>query len=472
MSAAIIPKTASAIDAGKMALRYEPRSPHALQLVQCLMESVVVPAWPAGAPPRPSSLAAAQRALAALVADLLKLQAEGRWGACGMSPKDFTSLPFGRDIFTRVRDALEAAGHLTVLPGRQHLTRFTNLHTGQPGPVLSGGGWVSRFQLTPAALEVARVAGLDVGAWVDHWGRAAIGNASKPSTAPLLVLRSRAERVYGKRSPGVDMMVDWADPKAAAILRDLQEHNAFLAEVGIGGVAFTGLRRIFNDGDQTGFAWQWGGRFYSLPGGERYEALSGEERRGAITIGGFRTGEADIRASHLSFIYAMKGLPFAPGAADPYALAGLPRDLAKLWVAQAIGSDKATAQRWSPKAKQRYDDIAPGRKLASDYPISMVREAVLNVHPVLGGLGCPDVPSFLDLQFHESEVLRDAMARLRRKGIGSLPVHDSLIVPAGKLGQASDAMKEAYSRYIENLTGKPCLVELAVHLKGLEDPTG
>jgi hypothetical protein len=466
--AAPIPRTASLADAGKMGLRYEARSPEAQQLVQGLMEGVVVPAWPEGAQLRPSSLAAAQRALAALVADLLKLETDGRWGACGMSPKDFTSLPFGRDIFTRVRDALEAAGNLTVLPGRQQLTQFTNRHTGQPGPVHSGGGWVSRFQLTPAALEGVRTAGVDVGAWGTHWGRAAITKASKASTAPLLVLRSRAERVYGTRSPGADMMVDVNDPKAAAILQDLQEHNAFLAAADIGGVAFPGLRRMFHDGDRTGFAWQRGGRFYSLPGGERYEALSGEDRREAITIGGLRVGEADIRASHLSFLYALRGLPFDPGASDPYALAGLHRDLAKLWVAQAIGRDNATARRWAPKAQQRYEEIAPGRRLADDHPIAIVGAAVLAVHPVLGALGRPDVPSFLDLQFHESEVLREAMAQLRRKGIGSLPVHDSLIVPAGELQEASKTMKEAFSSHIESLTGKPCSVKLAVQIKGDE----
>lgn len=456
-------------DAGKMGLRYEARSPEALRFVQGLLDDVVLPAWPEGTQRRPASVEASRRALGALLADLLKFEADRRAGACGTSPKDFTGLNFGRDIFIRVRDALQAAGLLKVQPGRQQLHNWTNHATGA-AVVTSGGGFVSRFRLTPKALELARGLGVDRGDYGTHWGRPTTAKSLKPSKAPLLVVRAKAERVYGVRNTGANLPVDATDPKAAAFLQDLKEHNAFLMATGVGGFAFAGLRRIFSNGDRPGFAWQWGGRFYSLPGGEQYEALSGEARRDCITLGGAQVGEADIRASHLSILYALKGLPFDPGAFDPYAIGGLERDVVKLWVAQTIGRDSVTGNRWSPKARQRFGELKPGRELAKDYPIADVRETVLAVHPVLRALGSPDAPTSLDLQFHESEILRDAMAALRHKGIPSLPVHDSLVAPVDALQDAGVAMKDAFGGYVERLTGKPCSVAPAVQLKGLDDP--
>lgn len=458
-------------DAGKMSLRNGPRSSEARQLVQSFMNNAVLPAWPIGSARRPTSIAASERALGALLADLLELEAAGRAGAYGASPKDFTILPFGRDIFIRVRDALEAAGHLTVHKGRQQLHRFTNRLTGQPGPVLTGGGEVSRYRLTAAALELVDGAGVDLADWASHWRRRATVKAGKLSKAPLLVVRAQAERVYGEKSRGRDLSVDLAHPRAAEFLQDLEEHNAFVLAAGVDGIAYRGSRRIFNDGDQPGFAWQWGGSFISLPGGEGPEGLSGDDRRSLITIGGERVGEVDMRACQLSILYALEGLAFDPDALDPYALAGLDRALVKEWAVKAVGTGKVNYARWSKGALAYYAKAQPGRRLEKDHPIATVREATVARHPVLRSLGSAGRTA-LDLQFHQSEVMRAAMKRLRQAGVASLSVHDSLLVAINALPAASAAIVGAFLAYMEAAAGRPCSVKPAVRIKGQEGLTG
>lgn len=93
---------------------------------------------------------------------------------------------------------------------------------------------------------------------------------------------------------------------------ELEELNAYLETVLIEGFAFSGLRRIFNNGDQPGFAWQWGGRFYSVPGGDDYMRWKGGKaaRADAIRLQGERVGEVDLSASHLTVLYGLLGERF------------------------------------------------------------------------------------------------------------------------------------------------------------------
>jgi hypothetical protein len=107
------------------------------------------------------------------------------------------------------------------------------------------------------------------------------------------------------------------------------------------------------------------------------------------------------------------------------------------------------ARQWSGTAKADYQAQYPGRVLKEDYPISMVGEAILRRHPALRRLEGNEI-STLDLQYHESEVLKMAMADLRKShGIPALPIHDGLIVPLSRLEEAEKALKGAFRMYIE-----------------------
>ena len=457
-------------NAGKMSLRRAPTSPEAIAFVEKLLGDFVVPAWPGGKAVRPSSVAKAKVALGALMADLLKLEAEGLAGAYGASPKDFVALGFSLDIFKPVRAAMIDAGLLRMRAGHQRFVNFTNRSTGLPAPTISHGGEVTRYRLTSEALYRASAAGVVLEAWKDHWGRAETAAPTKPmkaSTAPVVVLRARAESVRGQHRQGRDMLVDEADPKVAAFIADLKEHNAFMMSAGVAGIGFRGLRRIFNDGDLPGFDWQRGGRFYSVSDGEAPEKLDGATRRSVITIGGERVGEADLKAAQLCILYALKGLALDPPSTDPYTVAGVDRDIVKDWITKALGSGNVEYARWPRKAQDEYAAAHPGRRLSKDVPVATVREAMLALHPVLKHLGEPGFRA-VDLQYHESEVIRRAMASLRRRGTPSLPVHDSLVTPVGALEDAAAAIRAAFARYFAELNGMTCSVVPAVQLKGPE----
>jgi hypothetical protein len=92
--------------------------------------------------------------------------------------------------------------------------------------------------------------------------------------------------------------------------------------------------------------------------------------------------------------------------------------------------------------------------LRKDFPIGSVREAVLNRHPILYRLETSGI-STLDLQYHESEILRLAMDELREgHDIPSLPIHDGLIVAVQNLEVAEETLVGAFNTYIQRETGR------------------
>lgn len=454
--------------AGPMHLRSLAKSDEAQQLVERLIEEATLRHRPTL---RPSSLGKHRKALGAIFGDLLKLEAEGRCGGHGVAPRDFPAgLGFGRDIFLQVKEDLVRAGLLAYEPGWQRLHNWTNFNTGAP-TVSSGGGMVSRFQLSAKALDLTQAAGVSLDAWEDHWEREKAARAPVPKNAALIVLRARkGPRVAGARERGVDLPVDFSQSSVAAMTEDLRAHNTFLLDRGVEGVEFLGLRRLFTDGDQPDFNWQRHGRFYSMPGAEAYENLKGKgvERRRRLRLGGQRVGEVDIRASHLTLLYALRGLPFTVSG-DPYAVTGLDRELVKRWIAQALGRDNIRARTWSGDARQYFASVRPGEKLKDAVPFRSFGEKVLTHHPILRDLGQPGVPTSAELTFHESEVLRRAMATLRLQGIPSLPVHDSLLVPVGELQRAAVVIVDAFLGHVESVVGVSPNVVPSVQLKLSED---
>jgi hypothetical protein len=67
--------------------------------------------------------------------------------------------------------------------------------------------------------------------------------------------------------------------------------------------------------------------------------MSPPEKRLEMTINGEAVAEIDIRASHLTIIYAKLGAPLRPDK-DPYEgikHLGVDRTIAKLWVVVSLG---------------------------------------------------------------------------------------------------------------------------------------
>ena len=419
-----------------------PISAEASQAVEALLADIVVPSRPQ--PLRPSSLQKYRVALGALLSDLLRFQGTGAGGKHAMSPQHFPSseIGFGRTIFVPIKTALVTHGLIEFANGWNH--------TGEgfsPGSVVRWGGDVAFFR--PTGLLVERLGSAASDPWHHHW-RA--GKPSVPQDVPRLVLRARKLR---GRDTGEDMPFEPQEPLAALWLADLEEANSYLASKNIEGIAFSGLRRIFNDGDQPGKRWKRGGRYYSLAGGDAYEMMNGETRRSLIRFDGEAAAEVDIAASHLTVLYAIHGQPFDATKGDPYEVAGIHREAVKAFVTIALGRAAAEGNRWSPRAREKYAEQRPGRNLSSDYRFSDVRAAVIQKHPILHELAEDDIIA-LDLQWHESEILRIAMANLRRdKDIPSLPVHDSLVVPASKTEVAEHELRWAFKAHFESETVAP-----------------
>ncbi|TCU61271.1 hypothetical protein EDF58_101585 [Novosphingobium sp. PhB57] len=459
--------------AAPMTLRCDANSVEAIGFIEGLLDTLSFP------DPKkllkPSTVERRRRALRALMADLMQLAPQGLAGYHGMAPKNFPAklLGFGYDVFLPVKDALVAAGLLDFAPGRQRLHSFDNRDTGKQGSVVQQGGYQARFRLTKLALEQAQGAGVDLKAWADHWNLPETlqetGTLLQPAS-PLVELRGRAGRVKGRKVQGLSMDVDMASPAIQPIIEDLQAHNGFLEVAGVAGVDFVGLRRIFNDGGEPDFAWNKGGRFYSRRAegmGKAYEVLSGDQRRKRVKFGGEAVGEVDMSASQLRILYAVlaEELP-AELSDDLYALPGASRDAVKLVIAQALGKDGAHAKRWGSEASKAYAKAA-GKRLQEDHPFKVVHHVALKCHPILERLGGDGCPTALGLQFIESEIIREAMALLRREGIPSLPVHDSLIVPVSKLDDAEEALRDAFMSVVNSLIGKPTMILPKIVRKGL-----
>jgi hypothetical protein len=85
----------------------------------------------------------------------------------------------------------------------------------------------------------------------------------------------------------------------------------------------------------------------------------------------------------------------------------------------------------------------PGIRKAP-YPMKTIKQKVLERHPLLarwGGVIRGRVYDWRDLMFIESEAIIGAMLTLMRNHqVPSLPVHDSLIVPASKFLVAKGAL--------------------------------
>ena len=342
---------------------------------------------------RPSSAIKLRLAVGAIVSGLVKHEVDGLWGAHGTSPKDFTSLPFGRQFFLQATSGLEALGYLDTMPG------WPRWSSTPGGLIYNHGGRVARFRLTEKFVTLAASVGVSLADWKEHWARSPSKRVEVPVDVPRLVLRGATKNEWPIREEGKPLPIAADDLRAVELLEGVKAHNAFLERQTIGGVSFPGLRRIFNDGDQPGLKWRRGGRYFSLPGGEAYEMMSGNERRSDLTINGSAVGEVDLAASHLTLLYALLEEPF-DAQVDPYAIPDVDRDVVKSWVTQALGIGSSDAKRWSVTARKDFAKVTghvtagETARYTKQFRIEQIRDAIEAIDPKIDlGFLCPDQPT-------------------------------------------------------------------------------
>ena len=125
----------------------------------------------------------------------------------------------------------------------------------------------------------------------------------------------------------------------------------------------------------------------------------------------------------------------------------LDREVAKFWINASFGNSKLLS-RWNEDNLESIEVRLTKRELSGFdpklYPMKMIRQKVLERHPLLarwGGEIRGRVRDYGDLMFLESEVIIGAMLSLMREHeVPSLPEHDALIVPASKFQVAKGVL--------------------------------
>ena len=254
-------------------------------------------------------------------------------------------------------------------------------------------------------------------------------------------------------------------PASRKLEADVQELNEFLSRQQIEGGAHQGYIRIFQNGDEAGFNWNYGGRLYSQPPATNYQQMS-KKARLKMTFNGEPVAEIDIRASYLTLFYGWYGKQLDLDS-DPYHLPGLGpagRDVAKLWMVATFGSPKPIS-KWPSALLKGYEEDHKKKLDRKRYPVKLVREKALLQHPLMARWGEPRkgrVRTWADLMYWESVVMvATMMALMRDHGVPSLAVHDSLIVPRSASNIAATALKDRF-RSVTRMEA-----QVSVHPKGL-----
>ncbi|WP_116599857.1 hypothetical protein [Primorskyibacter marinus] len=297
------------------------------------------------------------------------------------------------------------------------------------GDKIKGKRWAKRYRATPKLLDMAAIYSIHPDTLDQHF----CTNLER-----FKPLRLRARRSgWGERQKGKIM----AFPNTAKVQKlseEIRQFNAYLAAQEFEGMPQPLLSRCFNNGDDTDFRWNKGGRFYAN-GSNNYQSMKSAGRR-KITINGQATVELDVRASHLTLAYGLLR-EYLDVDQDPYIMPGLDRWLAKKVVVAFLGSGKPLA-RWPRGTKADYE--AETGKPFPDLTGIEANQIVLKHHPCLARLSNAAL-DWSKLQFKESEALFRAMRILRDNlDTPSLPVHDSLIVPANKASEATEILEQAF----------------------------
>jgi hypothetical protein len=186
------------------------------------------------------------------------------------------------------------------------------------------------------------------------------------------------------------------------------------------------VRRIFNRG-----SFEKGGRLYGWWQGwpSRYRA--------AIRIDGEPVLEPDFGQFHAAIIYGLRGIRLA---GDAYETAEFPRAQGK----SAFNIALNAANERSAVAAIAHD-LHIERSRAS-----LLLRAIKRKHKPIDDVFCSDAG--VSLMRIDSEITLRAVKDCQSQGIGILPVHDSLVVPARHAGKAADAMVKAFASRIPQST--------------------
>jgi hypothetical protein len=330
--------------------------------------------------------------------------------------------PVGFDAFWTATDALIAAGVVGTQRGVK----------GPPG----FGGWQglpTRLWPTERLRRLAIEHGISVDNATEHWALSA-----ETQTRPQPIRFDDLVTIVPMQDWTVPVSLKCDDATLGGMRRQVARVNDHVARASFSGMVFPVFARRFKG------AWRLGGRLYAL-GGETFQNTKRRER-GPMRINGERIMSVDATASQLSIFAHLTGMSDRMPA-DPYAIAGIPRDAVKTFCVQTFGSGMPI-QQWGARTAAH----------VQAFKVAAVRDAVLAVYPAMA-----HVPAILPadlraavpesrlcwaagqhLVYRESEAIVSAADYAVSYGVPALPLHDALLVPESGVKIAEDAMEGAY----------------------------
>jgi hypothetical protein len=404
---------------------------------------------------------AVHAAVGAFLADLLTAQSDespSDWVHRSLHAKGFSGGPVGHRVFIRALDALKG---LVLVEHADGVAKFTDFGTG----LIAVRRWAARFRATASLLELTARHRVPLQSVDKHFAF----QYELPKW-PLQKRKAKTTNVHTRKQVRGSAM-QFVHTKASRKLEaDVRELNEFLSRQQIEGGMHQGYIRIFHNGDEAGFNWNYGGRLYSQPPATNYQQMS-KKARLKMTINGEAVAEIDIRASYLTLFYGWFGAQLDPNS-DPYRLPGFGlagRDAAKLWMVATFGSAKPIS-KWPSALLKEYEEDHHKKLDRKRYPVKLVREKALLLHPLIARWGEPRkgrVRTWADLMYWESAVMVATMLDLMREhGIPSLAVHDSLIVSQSAINVAATALRARFQTVTQQK------VQLTVHPKQLQGLLG
>jgi hypothetical protein len=403
-------------------------------------------------------------AVGAFVADLLVAQSGEKprvWMYRSLHAKGFSGGPVGHRVFIRVLGALKGLGLVEHAAG---VAKFVNFGSGP----IAYERKAARFKATPSLLQLATRYRVPLQSANTHFSF-----KYELPNEPLQKRKAKLTQTYTSRQVGgLPMTFDHTET-SRKLEADVRELNEFLARQHIEGGVHQGYVRIFQNGDDPSFNWDYGGRLYSRPGDTNYQILS-QKKRLKMRINGQAVAEVDLRASYLTIFHALHGAQLDLNS-DPYRLPGFGeagRDVVKRWMVATFGSPKPISQ-WPTALLKGYKDDNHKPLDRKRYPVKLVREEALAQHPLMARWGEPfngRVLTWGDLMFRESVVVVSTMLELMRDhDIPSLAIHDSLLVPQSAINTTATVLKARFRSVTQQevqLTYKPKGVRVTFRLLG------
>ena len=193
-------------------------------------------------------------------------------------------------------------------------------------------------------------------------------------------------------------------------------------------------------------SWSHGGRFY----GGWWQNIS-RELRPDIRINGERTIEIDFSGTHITFLYAEKGINYYSEIVDD--LDGIPireindpdkcRWLVKQLFLNAINAKtpEKAFQAVMEKANKNKSE-APQIRLTFEF-LERILDQIKQKHPLIAEDLCSD--KGVSLMFYEGQITERVLQHFMNKGVVALSIHDSYVVPESYFDELTEVMNQAWA---------------------------